>query len=218
VNTWIELPSDHFTRVEEAVLRAVVSSVVNSSVPSTADRILNPNEMDLTEIGDKESEETLHGAANKYFEHLERESKSKSSPAEEGDNEPSVKKPKLDPNNLCFEQLVAYSEVELEKPELCELEFAEQEQEVQSQPSTSSGNLNENLEPDVLNDDESNDLSNSSSSPPPSDNDNQNHRLIPSHRSPTFVEHVLNAVGHPTVLKQVALQFLNNVKRDNPSN
>lgn len=38
-------PSDHFIRVEEAVLRSVVSSIVNSSVPSASDRILNPNEV-----------------------------------------------------------------------------------------------------------------------------------------------------------------------------
>jgi len=150
VNTWIELPCDHFTRVEEAVLRAIVSSVVNSSVPSTADRILNPNEMDLTEIGDKESEETLHLAAKAYFEHLERESKSSSSAEESNsESEPPNKKPKLDPNALSFEQLVAYAQVPLEKPKVYPLEC---EQEAQSQPSTSSGaGSNENVDKEVPN-------------------------------------------------------------------
>jgi len=128
------------------------------------------------------------------------------------------KKPKFDPTNLSFEQLKAYAPVPIEKPELCELQF---EEETLSQPSTSSASAsninNVDIEPDAdaPNNNESNDLSNSPSSPPESDNDNQNHSTVPPHRSPTFVEHVLNAIGHPTVLKQVALQFLNNVKQHN---
>jgi hypothetical protein len=71
VNTWIELvretfrrklagvvlskyfiksrsefqPGDDSTRVEEAVLRSIVSSVANLTNPETTKRILNPNEV-----------------------------------------------------------------------------------------------------------------------------------------------------------------------------
>ena len=171
-------------------------------------------QMDLTEIGDKESEETLQLAAKAYLEHIDRESKTAD---EEADSESPVKKPKIDPNDLSYDQLVAHAPVQVEKPKIWKVHF---EQEDQPQPGTSSENLDDNKPDDnqVPSSSSSNDLSNSPSSPPHFDNDNRNnHQAIPSNRSPTYVEHVLNAVGHPTVLKQVALQFLNNIKQKTSS-
>ncbi|ODM99231.1 HSPB1-associated protein 1 [Orchesella cincta] len=186
VNTWIELPSDHFTRVEEAVLRAVVSSFVNSTVPSTADKVLNPNEMDLTEIGEKDTEDTLRLASKAFIDYENSISQSQSAEKSDKVSEPQVKKPKLSNEEISLEKLMEYSSVCVEKPSPFKLEV----EALASCSETSSE---------------------SSSSQLPSNVD-CNHEAPPK-GSPTYFEDVLNAVGHPDVLKQIAQRFLHNVKQ-----
>lgn len=150
--------------------------------------------MDLTEVSDKDTEETLSQAAKAYLEYVKRDSEEKSVVCDDG--KPESKKPKLE---FDLSQFLRRAPVQIEKMKVYNL-CAEGE-EVESHSSR------EEMEP----------ISDGSSSPPSvSDNGHLQSNLSPN-RSPTFLEDVLNAVGHPNVLKQIALQFLNNVKQRNSS-
>lgn len=156
--------------------------------------------MDLTEVSDKDVEETLSLASKAYFEHLKRDSV----PCDV-DGEPSAKKKKV---GSVLEQLMSEAPVQIEKLGVIDL----CSEDAEPVPTCSRAITDTEADDNSVTDQHKNNLS-----PASSDIEKQQSNLSPT-RSPTLVEDVLNAVGHPTVLKQVALQFLNNVKQRNSSN
>lgn len=151
--------------------------------------------MDLTEISDKDTEDTLRRAANAYFEYLKRDKHVSSAGPSSAQEHPVVKKAKLDFSSVTRSlNLLCPSEIhQLSPSKFC--------------PEDESPKPSSREEPDQQTD---NDTGNNS--PSSGTNNGNDHQQSNPHRSPTFMEQVLNAVGHPDVLKQVTLRFLNNVK------
>lgn len=163
-------------------------------------------QMDLTETSDRKVEETLNTAAKAYLDHIKSESErlQSSSEQKDSDGEPVTKKPKLSPDELNLQYLMENAPVPVENLKTCDLRV-----DLNPQPSSSSA-----TDASEENSTSSNLQSSSSSG---SSGSEQKRNETSSYRSPTYLENAVNAIGHPSVLEQIALQFLNNVKQRNAS-
>jgi hypothetical protein len=69
VNTWVELSQDRKSRMEEALIRFLVGSIVSMATPDRPVDILNPNEEDLTEATEDQLEDMLEKISDDFFNH-----------------------------------------------------------------------------------------------------------------------------------------------------
>ncbi|CAG7836673.1 unnamed protein product [Allacma fusca] len=165
VNTWIELPDDSITRLQEAVMRTVINFAVNTVSPNSVSDLLNPNEMELLDLTESDLKDLLKSSSNQVSsKHTQNEGEILINQKADC---PPVKKTKLMESCFIksFDQLqTSVSCVEKLKP----------------MKLTASADLADNFTYETE---------------PPTD-------------EKAYLKHLINAIGHPNVLKHISEQFL----------
>jgi len=163
-----------------------MSTVVNQTSPETIKHILNSNELDVLEMNETDLHALLHAASASYVKHQSKLS------------EPPFVTSSYNDSNMKNEEDDAL-------PTPCKkskssLVISPLSQFLQSFPETVEILLP--IDHDLL-------IKNRPDEE--ADAENEDGSKLSDTRSPFYLEHLINAIGHPSVLKAIADKFIQNV-------